>query len=295
VAKEKTAATVQRNLGVLCNLDANKRLHLLAEGMPILLASARSFWAAASAIPEMPREAEVLRGFAAEEAAKILILVDLVRCPHKLVPSRIKAMVGWFYDHLARLLYAEAQSWKPITVGELRTYIDSERRSHYVDGFAGEYIMPNSTVFNREAAMYADVLRYCDSEPSWNDPLSHLNPHPVLRAFKPQALRVAEALDALGLLTLEGLTLIAEVWSTIEFSDERNHTDWERLAQRTVERAIDSGLPSEAAKQEHLSILGRGWQAPMYHLDLRRLDVPLDQLKREQVAAMWSEIGHDDP
>jgi hypothetical protein len=55
----------------------------------------------------------VLKGFAEEEAAKILILVDAVRCPPKLISSKLKRIVGWFYDHLARLIYAEAVAWKP--------------------------------------------------------------------------------------------------------------------------------------------------------------------------------------
>jgi hypothetical protein len=60
------------------------------------------------------REAKVLEGFAKEEAAKILILMDAVRCPPKLVASKLNRIVGWFYDHLARLIYAEAVSWKPL-------------------------------------------------------------------------------------------------------------------------------------------------------------------------------------
>ncbi|OAF16927.1 hypothetical protein [Bradyrhizobium neotropicale] len=52
------------------------------------------------------REAKVLEGFAKEEAAKILILMDAVRCPPKLIASKLNRIVGWFYDHLARLIIA---------------------------------------------------------------------------------------------------------------------------------------------------------------------------------------------
>ncbi len=63
----------------------------------MILASAESFWTAAASLMQAPREARVLEGFAEEEAAKILILMDLVRCPakgmvlggHKLVQKRL--------------------------------------------------------------------------------------------------------------------------------------------------------------------------------------------------------------
>ena len=55
----------------------------------------------------------MLEGYAKEEAAKILILVDAVRCPPKLIASKLNRIVGWFYDHLARLIYAEAATGRP--------------------------------------------------------------------------------------------------------------------------------------------------------------------------------------
>src|SRR3546814_5284133 len=46
------------------------------------------------------REATVLEGFAEEEAAKALILVDLIRCTPTQVARRAAAMIKTFYDHL---------------------------------------------------------------------------------------------------------------------------------------------------------------------------------------------------
>src|SRR5439155_17953231 len=92
----------------LCQLPEQKRLAFVAEGLPIILDSARGFWEASQQLEARPREAKVLEGFAEEEAAKILILMDGVRCPPKLVSSKLKRIIGWFYDHLARLIYAEA-------------------------------------------------------------------------------------------------------------------------------------------------------------------------------------------
>ena len=37
-----------RQAGILCNLPTERRLDLIAEGLPVILASAESFWRARS-------------------------------------------------------------------------------------------------------------------------------------------------------------------------------------------------------------------------------------------------------
>ena len=152
----------------LCQMPERKRLPFMAEGLPVILDSAQSFWKAAQQLRDHGREARVLEGFAEEEAAKILILMDVVRCPPKLVASKLGSLIGWFYDHLARLIYAEAVSWKPMNLAQLRDYVDQYRRGHYIEGYAGEYIVPNWAVYERESGLYADVEAYQDGSLGWS-------------------------------------------------------------------------------------------------------------------------------
>src|ERR1700733_11896207 len=114
----------------LCQLPERERLPFIAEGMPVILDSARGFWKAAQQLKDHPREGRVLEGFAEEEAAKILILMDAVRCPPKLVAAKLDRLIGRFYEHLARLIYAEAVTWKPMHLAQLRDYVDRQRRGH---------------------------------------------------------------------------------------------------------------------------------------------------------------------
>ena len=73
----------------LSELGPQERLDFISQGLPLILKSARKFREAAEAIRNSHgREAAVLEGFALEEAAKILILMDAVRCPQKLVSSK---------------------------------------------------------------------------------------------------------------------------------------------------------------------------------------------------------------
>jgi hypothetical protein len=113
----------------LCQLGENERLTFIAEGLPLILRSAHRAWEAAKQIRiSSGRESAILEGVATEETAKILILIDAVRCPAKLVPSKMNRFVDPFYDHLTRLIYAEATSWKPTNLAELRGYVDNGRQ-----------------------------------------------------------------------------------------------------------------------------------------------------------------------
>lgn len=90
----------QRQASRICQMSAADRFTFLAEGLPIIHASSKGFWSGSVELRTMPREAEVLAGFAKEEAAKILILMDVVRCPDKLVASKLSMLIGRFYGHL---------------------------------------------------------------------------------------------------------------------------------------------------------------------------------------------------
>jgi hypothetical protein len=70
----------------LCQMKHAERLDFIAEGLPLILESARGFWTASERLHDRPREADALEGHAEEEAAKILILLDIVR--NREVPTK---------------------------------------------------------------------------------------------------------------------------------------------------------------------------------------------------------------
>jgi hypothetical protein len=51
-------------------------------------------------------------------------------------------------------------------------------------------------------------------------------------------------------------------------------------------------LVSEAACEQQLHVLYHRWQLPMYHIDLKQIEVPLDELQAERDANFWSEAGY---
>ena len=125
------------------NMDRVQRLATIARMLPAILKSAQSYCDASRKLSEYPREFDVLQGYALEEAAKALILLDVVRCPPKRW-NHSRRIVKRAVQHLARLIYAEMVGLRPANLEEIRTYVDAARQSHYLEGDLGEFIAANT-------------------------------------------------------------------------------------------------------------------------------------------------------
>jgi|TARA_R110002051_G_scaffold230170_2_gene292225 hypothetical protein len=275
----------------LCQLPQQQRLDFIAEGLPIILDSAQGFWAASQKLEDLPREAKVLEGFAEEEAAKILILMDAVRCPPKLISSKLNRIIGWFYDHLARLIYADAVNWKPMNLAQLREYVDRQRRGHYVEGYAGEYIMPNWAVYERESGLYADVEAYQDDTLLWSEPRRSELDRSIFPSMTPGALQVAEAMQHLGLFSAQGLRATSEIWGSLEYRESEDHHHGRVLTEKLLTRLDEEKLILDTAEDRHVRTLYNEWQIPMYNLDFSIIPVTLEELQAEQEREYWSMVG----
>ncbi|WP_244608682.1 hypothetical protein [Bradyrhizobium algeriense] len=278
----------QRQASRICQMSATDRLAFIAEGLPIIHASAKGFWSASLELNAMPREAEVLEGFAKEEAAKILILLDVVRCPEKRVAGKLSMLIGRFYGHLERLIYAQLAEWWSEDIARLRKAVEPLRTTHDLEGSMGELIVPNSTLYRRESKLYADVEAYEDGTPLWNAPAGHQNP---FGRRMPAVVAVIETMAACGMFTLTGLQASSQVWGELEFKERETLWDAERLTRELLERLIAEGLPQESATQDHVDTLYRHWPLPMYNVDLSPVPVTLDALKAEQDRLYWAEVG----
>ncbi len=274
---------------VLPNLPQPKQFDVIAEGLPILMKSAGDLLGASKALVEHHRAATILEGHAMEEVAKILILIDIVRCPQKLRPSRIGPLMTWFYDHLARLIYIDAQRWKPMNAKQLQEYVDDHRKSHYLEGEVGEYIMPNWTTWSRESMLYADIVTHEDGEPIWNEPDA---PLPLFDSYEPLPWQVCQALSAMGAFTRAGLDIVSSVWSQTDFVNNQHWEDTERLTYEMLLALEKAGLITEGAREEQAGVLYNRWQLPMYRIDFKRIEVPLAELQAEREANLWSDIGY---
>ena len=274
---------------VLCTMAHKQRLAFISEGLPKILSSAEDYWGAARQLNDT-REGEVLQNYAAEEAAKILILMDIVRCPRKLVSSKIGNIIQAFYSHLARIIYAESMHWKVTDVVQLRENVDTERTSHLVEGDVGQFIFPNTSLFHREGLLYTDIMCFDNGEPSWNTP-NHDEMGFVLDL--PLVLKLTEAMSAVGLFTLEGLEATSEIWGQTTFTELKSSADNRHLVKRLLQKLQDKYLLTDAFTQSHFNILVNTWKIPMYDFDFSLINVSKRKLKEIQNRKLATEIGYD--
>jgi hypothetical protein len=213
---------MHRKVGTLGSLPHAERLRLVAEGLPILLASALEL---ADSEKQLPREHQraraILIGQAEEEAAKILILLDVVRCPPTKQKYRNRTLAN-FYDHLARLIYASASGWNAATLGELTRYVNHDRVSHYLDGQYGpEFLFRNGLLDERETFLYADLVDE-DGKFVWRKPGPRFGgipfEHDTLGINIPlyHALPCVISLSRVGAFSPEGLQTISRNLEIIE-------------------------------------------------------------------------------
>lgn len=282
------------HLTAICQMREEERLSLLEEGLPLILESAEGFRAGAEMIKSRPREADVLDGFAVEEAAKVLILIDMLRCPNSKRSQQVGTFVRWFYDHLARLIYAEALSWRPTDKSQLRSYVDSHRRSHTTDGAVGEYIVPSGPVPNRERRLYADVERLDDGSLTWNAPRSWKDELTNLPFFDrvPDAIRVARAMQKLGMFSMAGMKVVSEVWGAEPLSDAMRWQDSRDLTLKMLKSLENKGAILDGATNDHARLLLERWPLPMWDFELSPIVVPLEQLEAERERNLWNEAGY---
>ena len=287
----KAANIGTRQLYKICNMKYEAAFELLSQGLSILFESAQDCFDSANLLKNKPRSRAVLMGQAGEEATKILMLLDAIRCPKKRLSKEARKICASFYNHVSRLAYDEVLSLRPLSMKDLRDYIKPNLESHYLDGNHGEYIYPNMRIHNRESALYGDVIIVDDRAPTWTSPL---DPKLYRYSRTPDSLMLCQSLNQFGLLSESGAKIIADVWGKYDFTDALGHKESDACIQETLERAKKQKLPLPTASDDDVRTLYRFWQFPMYDLDLRPVNRSLEDLREEQRVMLAFEMGQYD-
>lgn len=224
---------------------------------------------------------------ASEEGAKILILLDYIRCPLSLSEFAQRTL-SKFYDHGTRLIYADACHWRPTDVNELREYVDRERRSHYLEGFAGEYILPNSNIYQRESRLYADLTRQQDGSFVWNDPENTVGYDSPFE-LSPAAIRVARSLANVGAFDAQGLATIHRIWAAQAFTGAEHAMRSDQLIEETLKALVEAKLVSPSAEESDVRVIYGSWQMPMYAIDTKSTEVSLEDLHAAQERELYGQ------
>ena len=242
------------------------------------------------------RGATIVRALAKEESAKVLILVDLVRCPRNNQDAKSRTVAA-FRDHLAKEIYADSCHWRPVDFAEVTRIVNRERRPYYLDGL--DWIFPNHAKARREHRMYVDYVQDItveDGEHDWVSPIPDLG-----REYKhatPPSLVVARALHRVGMTTPEGLAVVADLWRGFEPQPQtthqellgRNFDSLVRVSQARQDREVD---PEDARSVCH------DWPFPLWPLDLTQSKGPtkadLRRQRAEQIKWRMKRESERDP
>jgi hypothetical protein len=169
-----------------------------------------------------PRAAAVVDAVATEEAAKIIILLDLVRSGW-MDQNVVKCQVERFYNHIARGLYARLIAGRPQDLKEIRGYADMLRRSRYLDGPNDvDWIFRNEIQADREDSLYVDYVA-AEDQCFWITPANR-DEYPSLRPSL--IIELAIALKRVGATSVEGLKIITDEWQDVMISDD---THWQTV------------------------------------------------------------------
>ena len=261
---------MRRAAGDLADFTDDRLFREVSEGVPLIVENAISLDETAHRLYRAKefRASEIIRGFAEEEAAKVLILIDLVRCP-KIRERRLETLKR-FYGHVAKRVYAMTCSFPNIaSFGELRELIEMECRPYYLDGPNWvDWIFPNSISSEREQTIYVDFVQDITNEGGdyhWR--ASGVEPLDPLPYETPDCVRLSLALSEVGANSADGLAEIANVWTGFEPKPETDRRELRDLIEYTLERlakrvqsASDAWIPG---------LIVSSWSFPLWSLPMK--------------------------
>ena len=269
---------MRRAVNDLAQFPDNRLFKEVAEGIPLIVQNAIGFDEAAQRLHEQQqfRVSEIIRGFAEEEAAKVLILIDLVRCPS--TPELKKETAKRYYGHVGKRIYATVCSYPRIgSFKEFCELVETESRPYYLDGpNRVDWIFPNSIVAEREQALYVDYVRDITDERGdyfWRVPVPSASDQ---RAYEtPDCVRLGHALAEAGARSPEGLAIIANVWRGFKPEPETDRSELRGLITHTLAR-----LPQnrESAGDGPALIISH-WPFPLWSLTIREPRAKADELE----------------
>ena len=266
-------------------LSDNTLFGAISDGIAHIVENAESLESMAVRLIELGehRGARMIRALAAEESAKVLILIDVVRCPLEESGKRVTTLRR-FYNHLAKYIHAKACSWQPADFAELERAIHRDRRALYLDGpNEVDWIYPNYATTERARPMYVDYVKditEVDGDCQWISPFTHRE-YRESESLTPMSLITARALHGVGLTTPEGLSIVADEWRPFKpVPQTRYFSDLSPRIKQTLLRVRQRGLCSEI--DSHYWTVIDHWPFPLWSLDLKPLKVTIGELRSER-------------
>jgi hypothetical protein len=274
-----------RDLVAVLNVPKAERLDLIAEGLALLAEHVSTLRDDLIHLQEAGRSrgAAVIDGLASEEAAKMLILWDVVRMGWTDIDA-VRGQLRTFYSHLARGIYARLVEGRPADLAEVRGYAESLRHSLYLDGPNDvDWVFRNRVEADREESLYVDYVT-SEGDSAWITParLSDLK----LSSWPSMVIDLALALHRFGCTSKEGLEIIAKEWVGVSLDDDTHWVKVEAINKSILEKLGTAGLYSNNLTQVDVRLALEQWIFPLGGVDFSPIKVTKTDLLAER--ERWS-------
>lgn len=277
----------------LLNRPTAERFGLIAEGMGHLVEHVDALKASVEALDiDGFRGQPILHAVMGEEAAKVLILLDVVRGGWS-DQTRARQRLRGFSDHFVRGMYQRVAAINPGTFREVRDYVETLRPAFYLDGpNDADWIFRNEIESARELAFYVDYVQEEEGH-RWVTPRGGL--YPSLKWPATITSDLIAAMSRIGLLSAAGLAIVSRRWEGVVVEDHTTFAEHYALISDAIGDLIDAKLLSDSASQNDVNKVADRWPFPLTSLDLTRIDVSSDELDRQRERiqdAFWEqELG----
>ena len=264
----------------------------LSVGIPLIVQNAVSLDETARGLYRQSdyRASEVFRGFAEEEAAKVLILIDLIRCPAD--SGKRREIARYFYRHVAKRIYAMT-CWYPniASFQEFSDFVETECKPYYLDGpNSVDWIFWNSTAAEREQSLYVDYVQDVTEESGefhWRAPTTS-----ALSSYQtPECVRLGQALSDAGAVSPDGLAIIADIWREFTPEAKTSRQELRSLIAYTLNRFAKARFSSPDKPLQN--VIFTSWSFPLWPLTLqepRRNQEDLQKVREERARTVdWIE------
>ena len=237
-------------IGVLAQLADDELFEEVSQGIEYLVAHISILNSGAEFLHsgDNLRGSKILWHVAQEESAKVLILLDAIRCP-KNRSRELSETLKCFYDHLAKGVYAEICDLRFDGFLELKNYISDVRQPYYLDGPAGfDWVFRNRIEDLRERNMYVDFVRGISEidgvgeSQFWSVPFDVTESAGIaLPYMRSNAVDLVLALNKCGIASAHALRIVAERWRGFDPDSEMLLTDLIDKNIQTCQSVLDIG------------------------------------------------------
>ncbi|MEK9518309.1 hypothetical protein MIU24_02660 [Streptomyces venezuelae] len=281
-----------RNFVALLNVPKAKRYVIVAEGLKLLSEHVATLRGDLVHLQEAGRHrsAPVIDGLASEEAAKILILLDVVRMGWT-NDTAVRDQLRRLHQHLARGIYCKVVAGAPADLAEVRRYTESLRRSHYLDGPNDvDWIFRNSVDSDREEQLYVDYVTY-ENGSFWTTPATRNSQDSDLWPDRASlVIDLVLSLQRFGCMTEKGLEIIAKVWDGVAVADDTHWSEIQALNEQVLRSLGAADLYGHDLTNDDARLAMQHWTFPLSGIELAPIEVKASELQAERerwIANQW--------